>query len=262
MKPSAGQFLSLARVRLVALQAVREALHLRIAPLFFAFALAPVVAVGWLREFNFGTAEIKFIIDLGHGALSVGGTLLAVLATVQLVHGELAGRTVQMLLTRPLTLAEFLSGKLLGLLALMTWFAAGLAMVLALVALWRGRASGADLPWTFLLGGVAFIWLKLVVTVALTMLVCTYARSGLFAAGVGLLLVMLAHLRHLAGTAGGWSRGLTLALPDFQLFDPERLASVSPSAGLWVVAASAAYAAAYLILYTVFAGWLLQRREY
>lgn len=262
MKSSLAQFTSLARVRLVALHAVREALHLRIAALFFALALLPVVSVGWLREFNFGTAELKFIIDIGHGALGVGGTLLALLATVQLVHGDLEGRTVLMLLTRPLTPAEFIWGKLAGLLALITWFTAGLAVVLAAVLVWRVRGSGAEVPWALLWGGIAFIWLKLVVSVALILLVCSYARSGLFAAGAGLFLIMLAHLRHLAGTTVGWSQALTLMLPDFQLFDPEQIASVPPSAAAWVVAASAAYAAAYLIIYTLLAGWLLQRREY
>ncbi len=254
------QSFSFSRVRLVALMAVREALHLRILPLFFALALLPVVAVGWLREFNFGTAESKFIIDFAQGALGAGGLLLAVLATVQLTLGDLEGRTVQMLLTRALTPAEFLVGKLTALLALMTWFAAGLAAVLVAVLLWRSR--GAGIPWAPALSGVAFIWLKLAVTVALTLLICSYARSALFATGAALLLVVLAHLRHLVGSGAGWTHVWVLVLPDFQLFDPERIAAVPATACVALIAGSAAYAAAYVALYTAVAAWFLKRREY
>lgn len=254
------QFFSFYRVRLVALLAVREALHLRILPLFFALALLPVAAVGWLREFNFGTAESKFIIDFAHGALGAGGLMLAVLATVQLALGDLEGRTVQMLLTRVLTPAEFLAGKLTGLLALMTWFAAGLATVLVAVLL--GRSHGAGIPWAMALCGVAFIWLKLAVTVALTLLICSYARSALFATGAALLLVVLAHLRHLVGSGAGWTHVWVLVLPDFQLFDPERIAAVPATARVALIAGSAAYAVAYVALYSAVASWFLQRREY
>lgn len=255
------QFPALARLRLVALMAVREALHLRILPLFLLVALLPVAAIGWLREFNFGTTEWKFIIDFGHGALGAGGLVLAILATVQLTLGDLERGSVQMLLTRALTPTEFLVGKLVGLLALLLWFAGGLAMVLLGVLGWRGDWAGG-IPWAPALGGIAFIWMKLAVTVALTLLICSYARSVLFATGAAFLLVVLAHLRHLVGSDGGLIQTMLVGLPDFQLFDPERLALVPLAARPLVASGTAVYAAVYIGLYTAIAGWLLRRREY
>ncbi|MBI3884437.1 MAG: hypothetical protein HY302_01720 [Opitutae bacterium] len=251
---------ALVRVRLVALMAVREALHLRLVPLFAALALAPVAAVFWLRGFNFGTAEWKFIVDFGHGALGAGGLLLAVLATVQTVSGDGEHRTAQMLLSRALTPAEFLAGKLTGLLALLTWFAAAVALVL--VALLRWRAGDASDALAVALAGIGLIWLKLTVTVALTLLIASYARSALFAAGAALLLVMLAHLRHLVGPGADWTRAWLLVLPDFQLFDPERLVGLAGRARALLLLGSAAYAAAYVTLYTALAAWLFKRREH
>ncbi len=260
MSAPSRQLRSLFRVRLVALMVVREALHLRILPLFLVVALLPLASVGWLREFNFGTAEGKFIVDFGHGALGAGGLVLAVLAAVQLTLGDLEGRTVPMLLTRALTPAEFLYGKLIGLLALMTWFAAGVGGVLVAVLGWR--LGGAAIPWAAALGGLGFIWLKLAVTVALTLLVCSYARSALFATGAALLLVMLAHLRHLAGSGSDWTHGLVIVLPDFQFFDPERIAAMPAATRASLAACSVAYAVAYVVLYSSLAGWFLRRREY
>lgn len=255
-----AQFSALARLRLVALMSVREALHLRILPLFLLVALLPVAAIGWLREFNFGTTEWKFIIDFGHGALGAGGLVLAILATVHLTLGDLERGSVQMLLTRALTPTEFLVGKLVGLLALLTWFAVGLALVLLGVLWWRG--GRADIPWTTAFGGIAFIWLKLAVTVALTLLICSYARSVLFATGAAFLLVVLAHLRHLVGSDVGLIQTMLVGVPDFQLFDPERLTMVPFAARPMVASGTAVYAAVYVVLYTSMAGWLLRRREY
>lgn len=260
MKTAPFHFPALARLRLVALMAVREALHLRIVTLFVVVALLPLAAVGWLREFNFGTAEWKFIVDFGHGALGAGGLVLAVLATVQLTFSDLENGSAPMLLTRALTPTEFLLGKYAGMLALLAWFATGLGAVLLGVLWWRTGVHG--FPLAAVLGGIALIWLKLAVTVALTLVVCSYARSALFAMGVALLLVVAAHLRPIVGPGFGWTQVLVQVLPNFQLFSPERFMDATPAARPMLAAGSAIYALAYGALYSTVAAWFLRRREY
>lgn len=208
---------SLRRLRLLAAHTLGAALRMRLTPLLAAVAALLVLGSFWLRVFNFGAAELKFIGDLGLGALGLAGTLLAALATAQLFFTDLTGGAAACVLTRPVRRWEYIAGKLAGVAALLALFTATLGMVLAGLLLWRSHQLGvgpASLP--VLLNACALQWMKFMVVAAMTLCVASYAGSALFASCVGLLGAVIGHLRPLAEVGRlEWLR----VWPNLALFD-------------------------------------------
>ena len=177
---------------------------------FFALAGAMLVLMALrLQEFNFGQAELKFISDFGLGAIGLLGTLLAALGTAHLFFSDIHGGVVGCLFTRALRRGEYVAGKMVGVMALLALFVSALVAGLGLVIALREQELGGHLfPLARLLQAGALVWLKLTLVAAMTLTVCTYAGSMLFAALAGLLLALVAQLRPLAESPGGlaWLR--------------------------------------------------------
>jgi ABC-type transport system involved in multi-copper enzyme maturation permease subunit len=255
-----GPAASLRRIRLIARHTLGEALHQRLILLLGLTGAALVLGSLWLRDFNFGGAELKFIGDFGLGVIGLFGTLLAALASAHLFFGEIASRAATCVLTRPVRRWEYLTGKFAGVVALLTLFVLTLALVLAAVLVVRRAQLGVGgvlLP--VFLQACALQWMKITLVAAMTLLVCSYAGSALFASGAGLLLALAAHLR---GFAGGGNWAWLRVWPDLGLFDAESLlATGHPAAASWLLML-AAYWAAYLLLFTVIASHAFKRREF
>ncbi len=220
--PHNGPAASLRHIRLIARHTLGEALHLR---LMFVLGLTGAGLLGgawWLRELNFGRTELLFLGDFGLGLVGFLGTLLAVLATAHLYFREIESRAVYCVLTRPVRRWEYLTGKFAGVAGVLAIFTAGTALVLGMVIAAREaqlRATFVPLP--VFLHACALVWLKITLVAALTLLVCSYAGSALFATCAGILLTLLAHLCPAAGAASGpaWLR----IWPDLGLFDASAL---------------------------------------
>lgn len=223
------------RLGLIAQNTLREAFRQRLLPLFLLVALVFVLGARGLRDFNFGAPELKFLADCGFGAMTLFGSVLTLAATTQLFFSELENRTAQTLLAKPVWRAEFVLGKLAGVAALTAVFCLLLTAVLAAVLWFReGELMRLD-PETFRGGrtvsyatvaaGGWLQWLRLVVLAAFTLLIASFARTQVFAAVTGFLVLVICHLQHLAqdayaraGSAAGVAvSGLIAAVfPNFQ----------------------------------------------
>jgi ABC-type transport system involved in multi-copper enzyme maturation permease subunit len=248
------------RVRVVAAQTLGEALRLRLAWLLVAAGGMLVLMARWLRDFNFGATELKFVADFGLGAIGLMGTLLASLATAHLFFSELAHGGLGCVLTRPVRRWEYVGGKLAGVMALLALFVAVLALVLAVMIAARERQLGAafvSLP--VFLQTSALVWLKLTLVAAMTLLVCSYAGSALFASSAGLLLAVVAQLRPF-NEATGWLTWLRL-WPNLGLFDAEPLlAGARLTAG--GLLGLAGYWAVFILLLGGLAAYVFKHREF
>jgi hypothetical protein len=255
-----GAAASLRRIRLVARHTLGEALHQRLVLLHGLTGAALVLGSWWLREFNFGTAELKFLGDFGLGVVGCFGTLLAALATAQLFFADIENRAAHCVLTRPVRRWEYLAGKFTGVVALLTLFVLMTSLVLAaVIAVRESQLGAAFVPLPVFLQACAVQWLKITLVAAMTLLVCSYAGSALFASCAGLQLALIAHLRGFAGE-GGWS--WLRVWPDLGLFDAEGLlAAGHPAAVAWLLSL-AGYWAAYVLLFVAFASYAFKRREF
>ena len=251
---------SLRRVRLIARQTLAEALHLRLALLLALAGAMLMLMARWLRDFNFGATELKFLGDFGLGAIGLLGTLLAALATAHLFFSDLAGATAGCVLTRPVRRWEYIGGKLAGVIALLALFVAGLALVLAgVIAVREAQLGAAFVPLPVFLQACALVWLKLALVAAMTLLVCSYAGSALFASCSGLLLAGVAHLRPFTA-ANGWLAWLRL-WPDLGLFDPEPLLAGGGLAAADLLGL-AGYWAVFILLFGGLASYVFKQREF
>lgn len=250
---------SLRRLRLIARHTLGEALQLRLTLLLGLTGAGLIGGAFWLREFNFGRAELKFIGDFGLGVLGFFGTLVAVLAAAHLFFREIGGGAACWVLARPVRRWEYLAGKFAGVAGLLALFTAALGLLLAGLLVWRGAQLGAaPLAVRLFLCACAVLWLKTTLIAAMTLLVCSYAGSALFASCAGFLLTLVAHLRPLADEGGlDWLR----VWPNLALFDGGALlaAGQSPS-GAWLLGL-AAYWAGYLLLFGAVTAYAFQRRE-
>lgn len=254
-----GPGASLRRIRLIARNTLGEAIHLRLTLLLGLTGAGLIGGARWLRVFNFGGAELGFIGDFGLGVLGFFGTLVAVLAVAHLFFRDLEGGAACCVLTRPVRRWEYLAGKFAGVAGLLALFTAALGLLLAGLLFWRGAQLGAAPPAVrlFLLAcGVQ--WLKSTLVAAMTLLVCSYAGSALFASCAGFLLTLAAHLRPLADEGGlDWLR----VWPNLALFDSgSMLAAGQSSPGAWLLSL-AAYWAGYVLLFGAITTYAFNRRE-
>jgi len=274
MKP----YLAMQRIGLIAGNTFREALHQR------SFGLMLLVALGFtggawgFRQFNFGASELKFIADLGLGALALFGALLAIGATVQTFFGELEGRTLHLLLARGLTRGEFVLGKLVGVQLLIALFSV-VVLACLIPLLWAREAAimsaAADslpadrllnLPGVLLAAGV--LWLKCGVLTAAVLAVCSLAGSRLYALGCSFLLLIIFHSGAILTVYGAQTSGigqwvvmgLKTILPDFGAFDLTSAifadAKLSAVTGQLIL-----YAAIYIVGFSLISARLLRARE-
>lgn len=250
----------LRRVQLVGWQTLTEALRLRLTVLLAMTGAALVLTALWLRDFNFGATELKFIADFGLGVISLFGTLLAALGTAHLYFRDVEGGLAAVVLTRRLRRGEYLAGKLAGVAALLALFTVALALVLAGLLVVRAAQLGmAFVPLPLILQACALVWLKLTLVAGMTLFVCSYAGSALFAASAGLMLAVAAHLRPFT-QAEGWLAWLRL-WPNLGLFDAEPLLAGArlDVAGLLGLTA---YWAVFMLLFVGLATHVFRRREF
>ena len=133
---------SLRRVGLIAENTFQEALRQRFLAILLGVAGAMAGGALFCREFSFGSSELKFLTDVGLGALTFFGAILAIVAPAQLLFGDLERQTVLTVLAKPVTRAQFIVGKLGGVLLLLAVFCAALTALLA--GLLAGCRTGAS----------------------------------------------------------------------------------------------------------------------
>jgi len=266
------------RVGLLAQHTFRAAVRQRVFGFLIVLAGALVVGSGFLREFNFGASELRFLTDLGLGALAFFGSILTIVVTAQLFCGELEDRTALTVLAKPVLRSEFIAGKFLG-----AWLVTGVfcALMVGLLCalLWvrtptMGSADTDGAPELVRYGDVALAgllqWVKFGVLAAMTLLVAGIATTSLFAVALSFLVLVVCHLQYLAHEAwqtagspaariGGGLLGLLF--PNFQLFNVgEFLAAGQPLEGA-LVARVAAYGVAYAAVFLALAIGAFRRRE-
>lgn len=215
-----------------------------------------------LRDLGFGVPAIRFLLNVGFGVISVGGVLLAVLGTTAEMFSDRDSRWLHFVLSRPVERREYLAGKLLGVLAMLGLYVLVVGLVLGAVL--AGKTGGGvwGLPWGELLIGGLLLWVKAAVVAALALLVCSFARTELFANVATLLLVVIGHLKTVMGDAVNWTwqgglAALLRVVPDFQSFEPADWVEAAGMGPLRV----GGYGLAFVFAYGWAAALFFRRRE-
>ena len=112
-------YFNVSRVLTIALNTLIEMTRQKVFYFMIVFALLMIGAASFFSIFSFGEeaqyiTQLKFIKDTGLGAIGVFGSIIAIVATAQLLPAELENRTIYTILAKPVHRSEFLLGKFVG----------------------------------------------------------------------------------------------------------------------------------------------------
>lgn len=251
------------RVTAIAGNTVREAVRNKVLYVLLFFALV-LISTGVLLSALSYVERDRILQDVGLASIRMFGVAMAIFLGVGLIHKEVDRRTIYTVLSKPVSRAEFLVGKYLGLLVTL-WLqvlvmGAGFAAVslLADAPLTAGHATAIGLAGVevALMGAIATLFSSF----------STPILSGLFSIGLYLVGHLTRDLRELGIASGSESTAnitqwLYRVLPDLESLN----LSIQAVHGLPISAAEVGlalvYATAYIVGLLVLATLLFQRRD-
>lgn len=224
---------------------------------FLIVLVAALIILSLSRFFTQFTFEdqLKIIKDVGLAVITIGGSLIAIILTAQLLTSEVENRTIYTILSKPVWRLEFLLGKFLGMLVLLFVSVAIMSLVFTFVLFYmeqvliRDAATQAGVAADKtglatiqqvtmqikaqvrdpnLIKAVLLGYAKLVLLTAITMFVSSFSTSMIFTVFISACIYFMGHLQATAREM--WStQGTALAkvgmamvaffIPDLQSFN-------------------------------------------
>jgi Cu-processing system permease protein len=166
------------RIVTIALGAFKESVRERVLYNLIAFAFLMIGAAILLGSISVGVEKI-ILVNLGLGAISVFGLLIAIFIGIGLVSKEIDRRTIYNILSKPVTRGEFILGKYAGL--LLTLFVNTAIMTSGFYFALFIQNKGLALSDFSLLVAVYFILLQLAIVVGVAIFFSCISTSILSA---------------------------------------------------------------------------------
>jgi ABC-type transport system involved in multi-copper enzyme maturation permease subunit len=224
-----------------------------------AAALLPKVAAN---------TEDKMLLDLGVAAVGILGLLIAVFVGTGLVNKEIEKRTVFVMIAKPISAAEFIVGKHLGLTAVLAVLVTAMTAILFTVL----TVQHIAFPITSLIIAALFQLLELSLITAVAILLGVFTSSVL-AMLLTLAIYVMGHLSRDLLTLGNMAKDATLhkvtqvlylILPDLSRLDWKNQAiygmDLLPSP--LELTSHAAYGLIYTALLLAIATFVFSRRQF
>ena len=257
--------ISILRIWAIAANSFREVIRDRI--LYFIGFFALLMAFAWrlLPEIAVGTHE-KIFLDLGLAAIGLLGIIVAVFVGTGLINKEIDKKTILVLIPKPLSRAEFILGKHLGLSGVLAVML-GVMLVIYLLMLLGMKVSFQALP---LIVSVFYLGLELILIAAVAIAFGVFTSSilaTLMTFGVYLMghiskdLIQLGIISKNANILA-ITKNIYLILPDLERlnFRNEAVYGLLPSAD--VLIANALYSLLYTGLLLGISILLFSRRQF
>ncbi|MFN7555197.1 ABC transporter permease [Microcystis sp.] len=164
--------ISILRIWAIAANSFREVIRDRI--LYFIGFFALLMAFAWrlLPEIAVGTHQ-KIFLDLGLAAIGLLGVMVAVFVGTGLINKEIDKKTILVLIPKPLSRAEFILGKHLGLSGVLAVML-GVMLVIYLLMLLGMKVSFQALP---LIVSVFYLGLELILIAAVAIAFGVFTSS-------------------------------------------------------------------------------------
>lgn len=207
------------RIWAIALNTFREAARIRVLYGILVLVLGSNLLAILLGALSRHEAD-RVARDLGLAGISLFGSLTAVFLGVFLLYTEVQRRTIHTIVSKPIRRWEFVAGKYLGMVLVLTVLVGvfALAMVAMLVLQGGGVASGVA-------KALVLSWFEVLTVAAIAMLFSSFSTpflSGIFALAMWAIGRLTPDLEAQARSAAPWIRATTkLALeivPDVHLF--------------------------------------------
>ena len=257
------------------------------------FSLMVIGCSAFLARFSF-QEEFQMLKDVALGAMSLFLSFLAILATAMLLPRDLEDRTIFTILSKPVPRHEYLLGKLLGVLAMLLLSTLVMGVLFLTVLLLREQSVMLETRTTLtgspqelvsalaevrksafnwnLIPAMGILFAKASLIASLTLMISTFASSGIFAILTSASAYFVGHLQETAREywLGGvdvhwWSRFfsalLALVFPDLQAFNLSDDIVVGKGLPMDVFWQTMALGGVYTVIYYLVACFLFQKRE-
>jgi ABC-type transport system involved in multi-copper enzyme maturation permease subunit len=253
------------RVIIIATNGFREVIRDRVLYFIGFFALLMAISLRLLPEIAVGTDE-KILLDLSLGGVGLLSAIVAIFVGTGLINKEIEKRTVLVLIPKPITRAELIIGKHLGLLAVL------LILVTAMGVIGLGLLSlnGISYPVGAIALSLIYLIIELSILVAVALLFGVFTSSllaTLLSFGVYLIGHSTRDLLELGNLSDNPSlkaltRTLYLILPDLSRlnFRNEAVYGLLPNAT--DLLSNALYGLLYTILVLTVATLIFSRRQF
>ncbi|NHC34899.1 ABC transporter permease [Scytonema millei] len=255
------------RVFTIGSNVFREVVRDRILYIIALYALLLGGAVMLIPQIA-GGAEDKIILDFGLAAMNVLGLIVAVFVGTGLVNKEIEKRTVLVLIAKPISHSEFITGKHLGLAAVLG--ALVTAMTVIFLALLQLNQLAYPLGSILLAVVYLFLQLSLITAIALVLGVFTSTvLATLLCFGIYLMGNLSQDLLEFGRLSKNPAieqlvRNLYLVLPDLSRLDLKNQAVYGFSAlpDAMTLITNAIYGVVYTVLMLAIAIIVFSRREF
>ena len=257
--------MNLGRIFTIATNVFWEVIRDRILYLIGFFALLLIMALRLLPEVAAGT-ENKILLDVGLAGITVLSLIITVFVGTGLINKEIEKRTVLVLIAKPISRAEFVIGKHLGLSAV-------LAVLLSLMtAIYLGVLTWAQIqyPLVSILVAVLYLFLELSLLTAAAILFGVFT-SSLLATLLTFAVYLVGHFSRDLVTLGNLAsspdlrrltKGIYLFLPDLARLDLKNEAVYGVLAAPRELLLNAGYGLVYTVLLLAIAILIFSRRQF
>ena len=284
------QFFSVGRIWALATNTLTELIRQKVFYFLLIFALLQIGSSLLFVRFTF-QGQFQMLKDTSLGAMSIFTSMLAILATANLLPKDVEDRTLYTILAKPVPRFEYLTGKLLGVLLLLLISIVLMGAMFVIVLWWRvhevageivtggesQEAVNQNLRELYanafdpgLWAGGLIIYAKAALLASLTLFISTFATSSIFTIIVAVAVFFIGQLQ---GTARDYwqttgtltSNGLldlaffkpvVLIFPDLQAFNlVEEIVAGTHIAPL-LVAKTVGLGVTYILVY-LFAGYFM-----
>lgn len=211
---------SLGRIWAIALNTFREAARIKV-----LYAIVVVVVAVNLLAIALGEMSVsqhsRVARDFGIAGISLFGSLTAIFVGIVLLYGEIQKRTIYSIISKPLARWEFVVGKYLGMVLVLTALVAAFALAMTAVLAYQGVAvSGAVAK------ALVLAWFEVLTVAAIAVFFSAFSSpflSGIFALALFAIGRITPDLRAAISTSqDAWIRvvakGALMVVPDLHLF--------------------------------------------
>lgn len=254
----------MSKISCIAVNTFRESIRERLLYIGLLFGGVLIAGSIVLSPLAVG-AKQKIVMDVGLAAISIFGVLTAILMGGNLVHKEIDRKAVYMILTRPVSRAQYLVGKFAGIvMAISAVFAIMAALMIAALVLERAaiRPSVFAAVYMSLLEMTVMCAVVIFFSTFTTPLLTSFFSLCFFVAGS-----LSGDLRVFASKFGGEFmryavETLYYLLPNFKVFNLRHEAVHDLHFRGMDLVFSTLYAAAYCLVAIYFAYLVFRRREF
>lgn len=257
--------MSLARIWTIAANGFRETIRDRVFYFVGFFALLLAIALRLLPDISVGTHE-KIFLDLGLAAMALLGAIVAIFVGTGLINKEIEKRTVLVLIPKPLSRAELIIGKHLGLSAVL----AVMLAIMTAIYLVLLTISKISYPLGSILVSQLFLLIELTLLIAVAIAFGVFTSSilaTLFSFGV----YLMGHISNNLLKLGALSKNATvesitnsiyLVLPDLERLNLKNQAVYGLLPDSLELLSNALYGFLYAALLLSIAILIFSRREF